>query len=50
MIAAKALRTREGKIALCALPNHIDEVFRISGFDRINPILDSRASALDVVA
>ena len=50
LIAAKALRAREGKIALCALPNHIDEVFRISGFDRIIPILDSRASALDVVA
>ena len=35
LIATKALRAREGKIALCALPNYIDEVFRISGFDRI---------------
>ena len=32
------------------MPNHIEEVFRISGFDQVIPIRDSRTSALDVVA
>ena len=50
LIATKALRASKGKIALCAMQNHIEEVFRISGFDQIIPIRDSRKSALDVVA
>ena len=50
LIAAKALHASQGKIALCAMQNHIEEVFRISGFDRIIPIRDSRQLALDVVA
>ena len=50
LIATKALHASQGKIALCAMQNHIEEVFRISGFDRIIPIRDSRQLALDVVA
>jgi anti-anti-sigma factor len=50
LIATKALRASNGKIALCAMQNHIEEVFRISGFDQIIPIRDSQKSALDVVA
>ena len=50
LIATKAMHASQGKIALCAMQNHIEEVFRISGFDRIMSIRDSRKSALDVVA
>lgn len=47
LIAAKTLQAGDGKIVLCAMKNHIEEVFRISGFDRIIPIKDSRAAALE---
>ena len=50
LIAAKQLHAKQGKLALCAMPEHIHEVFRISGFDRIIPIRDSRPSALTVVS
>ena len=46
LIAAKALKAGEGTLVLCAMKNHIEEVFRISGFDRIIPIKDSREAAL----
>lgn len=46
LIAAKALKAGEGTLVLCAMKNHIEEVFRISGFDRIIPIKDSRESAV----
>ena len=50
LAATKALHARQGTIALCAMPNHIEEVFQISGFDQIIPIRDLRQSALDIVA
>ena len=50
LIAAKALKAGEGTLVLCAMKNHIEEVFRISGFDRIIPIKDSRELALAVSA
>ena len=46
LIAAKKLRASQGKLVLCAMPEHIQEVFRISGFDQIIPIRDTRESAL----
>ncbi len=48
LIAAKKLHASDGKIVLCTMQDHIEEVFRISGFDQIIPIRDSRQSALDV--
>ncbi len=50
LIAAKALKANEGKLVLCDMKNHIEEVFRISGFDRIIPIKESRALALTASA
>ena len=50
LIAAKALKASEGTLVLCAMKNHIEEVFRISGFDRIIPIKESRESALVAAA
>jgi anti-anti-sigma factor len=47
LIAAKKLQASQGSIVLCAMKDHIHEVFRISGFDRIIPIKDSREAALD---
>lgn len=46
LMAAKKLHASEGKLVLCAMPDHIHEVFRISGFDQIIPIRDTRESAL----
>ena len=46
LIAAKALKVGEGTLVLCSMKNHIEEVFRISGFDRIIPVKDSREAAL----
>ena len=46
LIAAKALKARGGTLVLCSMRTHIEEVFRISGFDRIISIKDSRESAL----
>ena len=47
LIAAKALKAGQGTLVLCAMKNHIEEVFRISGFDRIIPIKASRDSAIE---
>ena len=46
LIAAKKLHASQGKLVLCSMKEHIHEVFRISGFDQISPMRDSRASAL----
>ena len=43
---AKAMGAQEGKLDICAPPENILEVLRISGFDQILNIHDSRAAAL----
>ena len=48
LIAAKKLGANEGTIALCNMQDHIEEVFRVSGFDQLIPIRDSRQAALEV--
>ena len=45
LIAAKKLQATNGKLILCEMKDHIEEVFRISGFDQIIPIKGSRAEA-----
>lgn len=47
LIAAKALQADAGKLVLCCMKNHIEDVLRISGFDRIIAIKASRAEALE---
>ncbi len=49
VLAMRALKATQGRIVLCAMRTHIEEVFRISGFDRIITIRKSRDSALDAV-
>ena len=39
--AAKEIRRREGKIALCSLNSYVNEIFEISGFSAMIPIKDS---------
>ena len=43
---AKAMGAQEGKLDICAPPENILEVLRISGFDQILSIHESRAAAL----
>ena len=50
LLATRALQASKGQIVLCAMKKHIEEVFRISGFDRIISIKESRKAALDVFA
>ena len=50
LLATRALQASQGRIVLCAMRKHIEEVFRISGFDRIIVIKESCQAALDVFA
>ena len=49
LIAAKALRQRKGRLALCNLRPHVSEVFRISGVHRVIDIYGSRSDALAAI-
>ena len=49
VIAARALRASQGQIILCAMPNHVEDVFRVSGIYRVITIKESRAAALDAL-
>ena len=50
LLATRALKADKGRIVLCAMRRHIEEVFLVSGFDRIISIKGSRNDALDVFA
>jgi anti-sigma B factor antagonist len=46
LLAAKRLSSSNGKIALCSLKNHIQQVFDLAGFSSILSIYGSRDEAL----
>jgi anti-anti-sigma factor len=46
LLIAKTLRKRDAEFLLCSLSDPIREVFKISGFDKIIPVHDTRAEAL----
>jgi anti-sigma B factor antagonist len=46
LMAAKKVKAANGKIILCALQNHIKEVFEIAGFSKIFTIVATRDEAL----
>lgn len=46
LVAAKQLQTKQGKFILCSMKDNIYEVFRVSGFDKVMLIRNSRWSAL----
>ena len=39
--AAKEMKRKEGKIALCALNEYVKEIFEVSGFDSLIPISET---------
>jgi anti-sigma B factor antagonist len=45
--ATKALKREDGKIMLCDMQDYVKEVFEISGFDSLLPIVGSMGDALD---
>ena len=46
LLTARSLRSRGGELVLCGLPDQVREVFKISGFDSILPIHETRDDAL----
>ena len=46
LMAAKRTTQAKGRFALCTVQEHIQEVFRVSGFSEIIPIHDERSEAL----
>lgn len=46
LMTAKTLQKQKAKFAICTLAPSIQEVFRISGFDRIIPIHESLDAAI----
>lgn len=49
LIAAKSVRgAPDGKLVLCGMRDSIREIFSISGFDAIIPVVSTRADAMNV--
>lgn len=48
--AAKEMKRREGKFVLCALNAYVKEVFEVSGFGAIIPIVDSVESGINEIS
>ena len=46
MLLAKTVAQRRGRFAVCALAKAVEEVFRLTGFDQILRVHDSRAAAI----
>ena len=47
MAAKRTSQAKGGQLALCAVQDHIQEVFKFSGFAEIIPIHDDRPKALN---
>ena len=50
LMTAKGLERREVKFGICSLSESIQEVFQISGFDKIIPVNSSQAEAIQALA
>ena len=50
LLTAKSLQSSGTKFVLCSMEEPIREVFKISGFDKIIPILGSQSEALTAVS
>jgi len=48
--AAKEMRRRDGKIVLCSLNEFVKEIFEVSGFQSLIPIVDSVESGIEVLS
>ena len=49
LMAGRLLRKQDAKLLACSLSATVREVFVISGFDKIVPVYDSRADALQAL-
>ena len=47
LITAKSVRAKGGRLVLCSMRDSIREIFSISGFDTIIPVVGSREAAAD---
>ncbi len=50
LLAAKALKAGSGTLVVCSMKPHIEEVFRLGGFERFIPVKATRAAALESCA
>ena len=49
LMAVKELRSKQGKVALCALTPYVKEIFDVSNFSSIIPITDTVEAGLQQV-
>ena len=45
--AAKEIKRRNGKVALCCLNQYVDEIFEVSGFKSMIPIKDTLEAGIE---
>ncbi len=50
LVTAKGLQGRSIKFALCSLSESVLEIFQVSGFDKIIPVRDSQAAAIEALS
>ena len=50
LLIAKSVKAKNGKLALCSLSGQIEEIFTISGFDKVIPIHSDRQAASAAVS
>lgn len=48
--AAKEIKRRNGKVALCCLNQYVDEIFEVSGFKSMIPVKDSLEAGIKDLA
>ena len=48
--AAKEMRRKDGKIVLCALNEFVKEIFEVSGFQSLIPIVDTVESGIEALS
>lgn len=46
VLAYQRLKKASGKVAICGVKDYIQEVFEVSGYDKIFPLFGSREDAL----
>ncbi|MCJ2165671.1 MULTISPECIES: STAS domain-containing protein [unclassified Pseudodesulfovibrio] len=46
VLAYQRLKKKEGVVAICGVKDYIQEVFEVSGYDKIFPLYTMRADAL----
>ena len=46
VLAYQRLKKTSGKVAICGIKDYIQEVFEVSGYDKIFPLFPSRSDAL----